>query len=74
MRVLIVTNLAPTVPDPNSGIFIVRRLQHYKYFEVNFDAISLGQNDSKMVTVIKKLLRRTSQEPLEKCGEVKSKI
>jgi glycosyltransferase involved in cell wall biosynthesis len=70
MKTLVITNLAPTVSNPNSGIFVVRRLQHYKSFGVDFDTISLGQTDSKMVTAIKKLLRRTSYKPLEKCEEV----
>jgi glycosyltransferase involved in cell wall biosynthesis len=70
MKTLVITNLAPTVSNPNSGIFVVRRLQHYKSFDVDFDTISLGQNDSKIITVIKKLLRRISYEPLEKCEEV----
>jgi glycosyltransferase involved in cell wall biosynthesis len=73
MRVLIVTNLAPTIPNPNSGIFIVRRLQHYKSFRVDFDAISLGLKDSKIVTAIKKLLRRLSYEPLEEHEGMKFK-
>jgi glycosyltransferase involved in cell wall biosynthesis len=70
MKTLVITNLAPTVSNPNSGIFVVRRLQHYKSFSVDFDTISLGQTDSKMVTAIKKILRRTSYEPLKKCEEV----
>jgi glycosyltransferase involved in cell wall biosynthesis len=73
MRVLIVTNLAPTVSNPNSGIFVVRRLQHYKSFRVDFDAISLGLKDSKIVTAIKKLLRRPRYEPLEEHEGVKFK-
>jgi glycosyltransferase involved in cell wall biosynthesis len=73
MKILIITNLAPTVPNPNSGIFIVRRLQHYKSFGIDFDAISLGQTDSKMITMIKRLLRRTSYEPLEEHEGVKFK-
>jgi glycosyltransferase involved in cell wall biosynthesis len=73
MKTLVITNLAPTVPNPNSGIFVVRRLQHYKSFRVDFDAISLGLKDSKIVTAIKKLLRRPRYEPLEEHEGVKFK-
>jgi glycosyltransferase involved in cell wall biosynthesis len=73
LRTFIISNIAPIVSNPISGIFIARRLQHYKSFGVDFDAISLGQNDSKMVTAIKKLLRRISYEPLEKIEGVKFK-
>lgn len=73
MKLLVVTNLSPLDSNPNAGIFVVRRLQHYKSFGVDFDAISLGLKDSKIVTAIKKLLQRPSYELLEKHEGVKFK-
>ncbi|MGB9790507.1 MAG: glycosyltransferase family 4 protein [Thermotoga caldifontis] len=73
MKLLVVTNLSPLDSNPNAGIFVARRLQHYKSFGVDFDAISLGLKDGKIVTAIKKLLQRPSYEPLEEHEGVKFK-
>jgi hypothetical protein len=49
MKLLVVTNLSTLDSNPNAGIFVARRLQQYKSFGVDFDAISRGQEDSKKV-------------------------
>ncbi|WP_041077422.1 glycosyltransferase family 4 protein [Thermotoga caldifontis] len=74
MRVLVVTNLAPLKTNPNAGIFVVRRLQHYSVHGVNFDAVSLGFENSKTVLLLKRFLRRsTTGNPLEEHEGVKFK-
>lgn len=66
MNVLVVTNLAPLNSNPNAGIFVVRRLQHYSMHGVNFDAVSLGFENSKTVLLLKRFLRRPNTgNPLE---------
>jgi len=76
MKVLILTNLAPFSSDLNSGIFIVRRLQEYKKFNVEFDAISLFYEDSNSVLFIKKLLKKypIQIKPVEEFENVQFKI
>lgn len=58
MKVLVITNLAPSVQNPSSGIFITRRLQQYFKYGIDFDAISLGYSESKLVLLLKSLLKK----------------
>jgi glycosyltransferase involved in cell wall biosynthesis len=71
MRVLAVTNLAPTVGNHMSGIFVVRRLQQYPKFHIDYLAISLGFEDCWDVRFVKKLLRKNSNAPLDQLLDVK---
>lgn len=76
MKVLVITNLAPISSNLNSGIFIVRRLQEYKKFNVEFDAVSLFFEDSDSVLLIKKLLKKSpiQSKPVEKYENIQFKV
>jgi len=72
MKVLIITNLFPLNNNSNSGIFVVQRLRHYKSFNVNLDTISLGHHNSKIASLLEKLLRgHSNKKTLEEVENVK---
>ncbi|WP_334100521.1 glycosyltransferase family 4 protein [Thermotoga petrophila] len=72
MKVLIITNLFPLNTNPNSGVFVVQRLKHYEAFDVNFDTISLGHDNSKTVALVEKLLRgHSNRKPLKEVENLK---
>lgn len=73
MKVLIITNLFPLVSNPFSGIFIVKRLQYYSYYDVNFVSVSLDYKDTKFVSLLKKLMKRDSAKSLEEYDGIKFK-
>jgi glycosyltransferase involved in cell wall biosynthesis len=74
MNTLLITNLFPKVSNLNSGIFITQRLKHYKTYGVNFDAVSPAYENSKLVVLLKKLLKKQNGEyPLEEYERVKFK-
>ncbi|KAF2960921.1 glycosyltransferase family 4 protein [Fervidobacterium sp. 2310opik-2] len=76
MKVLILTNLAPISSNLNSGIFIVRRLQKYEKFNVEFDVVSLSFEDNQLVLLIKKLLKKypVQSKPVEKYENIQFKV
>ena len=45
MKPLILTNLFPRKDNPNSGIFITKRLKEYQKLGVDFTAVSLAFRD-----------------------------
>ncbi|KAF2958602.1 glycosyl transferase group 1 [Thermotoga sp. Ku-13t] len=71
MKVLVITNLAPTKENPMSGIFVVKRLQQYAKFCVDYLAISLGFEERWDVRLLKKLLRKSSYTRLDRLLNVK---
>jgi glycosyltransferase involved in cell wall biosynthesis len=73
MNILLIANLFPKVSNPNSGIFIVQRLKHYKTYGVNFKAVSPAYENSKLVNSLKKFLRKQEEYPLAEHEGVKFK-
>lgn len=71
MKVLVITNLAPTLENTTSGIFIVKRLEQYEKYGVDYRALSLGFKESRLSTLIRKILRKSSYAPLDFLGKVK---
>jgi len=76
MKALVITNLAPISSNLNSGIFIVRRLQKYEKFNVEFDVVSLSFEDNQLVLLIKKLLKKATidPKPVEEYENIQFKI
>ncbi|MGB9821347.1 MAG: glycosyltransferase family 4 protein [Pseudothermotoga sp.] len=71
MRVLVITNPVPKKENHMSGIFVVRRLQQYPKFHIDYLTISLGFEDCWDVRFVKKLLRKNSNAPLDQLLDVK---
>lgn len=65
MKILFITNQAPRENKTFSGIFIVKRLQQLKRFDISYEAMSLVFADSKFVSAIKRLSKGDISEPLE---------
>ncbi|MEO0274754.1 MAG: glycosyltransferase [candidate division WOR-3 bacterium] len=62
MKILIITNLAPMIDNLISGIFITNRLKEYEKFKVSYIAVSLGFDDTTIVKLIKKALKKPSSK------------
>ncbi|HBF70020.1 MAG TPA: glycosyltransferase family 4 protein [Thermotoga sp.] len=66
MMVLILTNLFPTKDNPNSGIFITKRLKEHEKLGVDFTAVSLAFRDKgRLLSLLRSLLRKPSEVPLK---------
>ncbi len=74
MKVLIITNLFPLKKNPLSGVFVVRRLEQYQKFGVEYLALSPGFLDNLTVRFIKRLLKREFSEPLKKFQNVQFEL
>ncbi|MBO8161186.1 MAG: glycosyltransferase family 4 protein [Thermosipho sp. (in: Bacteria)] len=70
MKVLVLTNLFPVASNRNSGIFITNRLKEYVNFDVFYDAVSLTYKDGFSIRIVKKILNREFNEPLEEINGV----
>ncbi|MDK2886984.1 MAG: hypothetical protein PWP54_1564 [Thermosipho sp. (in: thermotogales)] len=71
MKILIITSLAPLKNNPNSGIFVTKRLEQYKKFDVEYTAISLGFQNSSITKFVAKILKKALRLPIEEFGKVK---
>lgn len=71
MKVLIVTNLAPLKENPTSGIFIVKRLEQYPKFDVDYTAVSLGFEDSYGLKFLRNVLKKGTISLSEQLGNAK---
>ncbi|ACJ75208.1 glycosyl transferase, group 1 family protein [Thermosipho africanus TCF52B] len=66
MKPLILTNLFPRKDNPNSGIFITKRLKEYQKLGVDFTAVSLAFRDKgRLLNLLRSLLHKPSEIPLE---------
>lgn len=54
MKILVLSTLFPTPYRKQGGIFIKKRLEQYKYQNVDFDIFSVIPRDSKLINIIKK--------------------
>ncbi len=74
MMVLILTNLFPTKDNPNSGIFITKRLKEHEKLGVDFTAVSLAFRDKgRLLSLLRSLLRKPSEVPLKELEGVSFK-
>lgn len=73
MKALIITNLTPTISNNHSGIFIIRRLQYYKRYGINFDVIVPKFKDTQLVKFLKKFLDIDTAEILKKSNGIEFK-
>ncbi|MDN5338874.1 MAG: teichuronic acid biosynthesis glycosyltransferase TuaC [Thermotogaceae bacterium] len=74
MMVLILTNLFPTKDNPNSGIFITKRLKEHEKLGVDFTAVSLTFRDKgRLLSLLRSLLRKPSEVPLKELEGVSFK-
>jgi glycosyltransferase involved in cell wall biosynthesis len=71
MRVLVITNLAPIKENSTGGIFIVKRLEQYPKFGVDYTAVSLSFKDSWAFKLLKRVLKKGPITPLEQLGNVR---
>ncbi|MDN5337926.1 MAG: hypothetical protein PWQ20_996 [Thermotogaceae bacterium] len=66
MKVLVLTNLFPRKENPNSGIFLIKRLKEYKKLGVGFTAVSLAFKDKgRILNLLRRLLNKPPETPLE---------
>ena len=66
MKILFITNLAPQENKTFSGIFVVKRLQQLKRFDISYEAVPLVFTYSKLFSLLERLLKRDISEPLKK--------
>jgi glycosyltransferase involved in cell wall biosynthesis len=71
MKVLVVTNLAPIRNNPVAGTFVVKRLEQYTKFGVDYSAVSIGFEDTWVTKLARKILRKSLGTPLNQMGRVK---
>ncbi|KHC90366.1 group 1 glycosyl transferase [Thermotoga sp. Mc24] len=70
MKILVITNLAPTNSNPMAGIFVVKRLEQFIKFGVDYFAVSLGFEDDWPAKLTRKILRKNPVTPLNRMGKV----
>ncbi|PLV56752.1 glycosyltransferase family 4 protein [Thermotoga sp. SG1] len=74
MRSFILTNLFPTKENPNSGIFIIKRLKEYQKLGVDFTVVSLAFKDKgRLLSLLRRLLHKPFEVPLEELEGVSFK-
>ncbi len=59
MKVLIIPTSIPREDNSSRGIFIVKRLQQYKKFGVDYTAVSFDFEDGPLVSLARKLTKNT---------------
>ena len=59
MKVLIIPTSIPREDNPSRGVFVVKRLQQYKKFGVDYTAVSFDFEDGPLVSLARKLTKNT---------------
>ncbi|WP_028844006.1 glycosyltransferase family 4 protein [Pseudothermotoga elfii] len=70
MKILVITNLAPTNSNPMAGIFVVKRLEQFTKSDVDYSAVSLGLEDNWAIKLARKILKKNPGTPLNRMGKV----
>ncbi|MEN3042286.1 MAG: glycosyltransferase, partial [Fervidobacterium sp.] len=65
MKILILTNFFPYKNNPVRGIFVSKRIEQYKNFNLEFKVLGISYKETKLLRFIKKLLKIPLLEPLE---------
>ena len=73
MNVLVIPTSIPREDNPSRGIFIVRRLQQYEKFGVDYTAVSFDFADSSIVSLIRKITKNTKSRLMDSYDGVKFK-
>ncbi|AJG40179.1 hypothetical protein TRQ7_01660 [Thermotoga sp. RQ7] len=74
MKILFLTNLFPKRENPNSGIFITKRLKEHEKLGVDFTAVSLAfRNKGRLLSLLRSLLHKPFEIPLEELEGVSFK-
>jgi len=59
LKVLIIPTSIPREDNPSRGVFVVKRLQQYKKFGVDYTAVSFDFEDGPLVSLARKLTKNT---------------
>jgi len=73
LNVLVIPTSIPREDNPSRGIFIVRRIQQYEKFGVDYTAVSFDFADSFVVSFIRKLTKNTKSRLMDSYDGVKFK-
>jgi len=59
LKVLMIPTSIPREDNPSRGVFVVKRLQQYKKFGVDYTAVSFDFEDGPLVSLARKLTKNT---------------
>ncbi|MCX7654204.1 MAG: glycosyltransferase [Fervidobacterium sp.] len=65
MKILILTNFFPYKNNPVRGIFVSKRIEQYKNFNLEFKVLGISYKETKLLRFTKELLKIPLLEPLE---------